>query len=128
MTTPYLQLFYPFCSADTAQRLLKKSYQHQNIELAEQKSYNNAYSFIYYIEHGLAYLQQASLTPTSIKPVLLFYGMVQLIKACLLTVDPAYPESTSVLAHGVSTRKEKNKAMNSSRRSKNPKKRTLFAL
>ncbi|QFT87081.1 hypothetical protein FIU87_00070 [Bacillus sp. THAF10] len=110
MTTPYLQLFYPFCSADTAQRLLKKSYQHQNIELAEQKSYNNAYSFIYYIEHGLAYLQQASLTPTSIKPVLLFYGMVQLIKACLLTVDPAYPESTSVLAHGVSTRKRKKQS------------------
>jgi hypothetical protein len=37
----------------------------------------------------------------------LFYGFVHLIKACLLTIDPAYPSSTSVLAHGVSTRKRK---------------------
>ena len=41
------------------------------------------------------------------KPMLLFYGMGQLFKACLLTIDPNYPESTSVLAHGVTTRKRK---------------------
>ena len=38
---------------------------------------------------------------------MLFYGFVHLIKACLLTEDPGYPENTSVLAHGVSTRKRK---------------------
>ena len=31
----------------------------------------------------------------------------QLLKACLLTLDPNYPESTSSLAHGVTTRKRK---------------------
>ncbi|MEH7537842.1 YaaC family protein, partial [Bacillus toyonensis] len=31
----------------------------------------------------------------------------QLFKACLLTIDPNYPESTTVLAHGVTTRKRK---------------------
>lgn len=41
--------------------------------------------------------------------MLLFYGMVQLIKACILTVDPNYPETTAVLAHGVSTRKRKKR-------------------
>ncbi|CAG9623539.1 YaaC family protein [Sutcliffiella rhizosphaerae] len=107
MTVPFQQLFYPFRSAETAQKLLRVSYQQHKIEAVEQQSYNNAYSFIYYIEHGLTYLQQASNTPTAIKPVLLFYGTIQLIKACLLTVDPLYPESTSVLAHGVSARKRK---------------------
>ncbi|KMJ56546.1 hypothetical protein AB685_21225 [Bacillus sp. LL01] len=110
MTAPFLHLFYPFQSVETAQKLLKISYQKQKIEQYEQKSYQNAYSFIYYVEHGLTYLHQSSNTPTSIKPVLLFYGMVQLIKACLLTVDPLYPESTSVLAHGVSTRKRKKQS------------------
>ena len=45
--------------------------------------------------------------PLIIKPILLFYGLVHLIKACILTIDPAYPETTAVLAHGVSTRKRK---------------------
>ncbi|WP_226683820.1 YaaC family protein [Sutcliffiella horikoshii] len=110
MTAPYLHLFSPFQSVETAQKLLKNCYGNQQVEHSEQKSYHNAYSFIYYVEHGLTYLQQSSNTPTSIKPVLLFYGMVQLIKACLLTVDPLYPESTSVLAHGVSTRKRKKQS------------------
>lgn len=110
MTASFSHLFYPFQSVETAQKLLKASYQKQQIEQYEQKSYHNSYSFIYYVEHGLTYLQQANSTPTSIKPVLMFYGMVQLIKACLLTVDPSYPESTSVLAHGVSTRKRKKQS------------------
>ncbi|WP_404446711.1 YaaC family protein [Sutcliffiella horikoshii] len=110
MTAPYLHLFSPFQSVETAQKLLKASYQKLQVDQFEQKSYNNAYSFIYYVEHGLTYLQQSNITPTSIKPVLMFYGMVQLIKACLLTVDPSYPESTSVLAHGASTRKRKKQS------------------
>jgi hypothetical protein len=35
--------------------------------------------------------------------------MVHLIKACLLTIRPEYPESTSLLAHGVTARKRKKK-------------------
>lgn len=33
--------------------------------------------------------------------------MSQLLKACLLTVDPDYPQTAAVLAHGVSTRTRK---------------------
>jgi hypothetical protein len=96
-----------FLSAKNVQKLLLSCYKQQNIEQAEKKSYENCYPFIYYLEHGHNYYQFAQHSPLSIKPVLLFYGMVQFLKACLLTVDPYYPESTSVLAHGVSTRKRK---------------------
>ncbi len=100
-------LFLYFFSASTSQSYLKNCYESQAIENANKKSYENSYPFIYYLEHGQLYYQQARLAPLSIKPVLLFYGYVHLIKACILTIDPNYPETTSVLAHGVSTRKRK---------------------
>ncbi len=53
------------------------------------------------------YYDQFSKAPLALKPLLLYYGYVQLLKAILLTVDPIYPQSSSVLAHGVSTRKRK---------------------
>ncbi|AGT30469.1 hypothetical protein M493_00270 [Geobacillus genomosp. 3] len=96
-----------FRSADTAQHFLQQCYRQQQRDDAVQRSYTNCYPFLYYLEHGQNFYTVAQQAPLSIKPVLLFYGMVQLLKACLLTVDPDYPESTSVLAHGVSTRKRK---------------------
>jgi hypothetical protein len=96
-----------FFSAEYCQRFLKSCYQKRNIENPEQKSYENCYAFLYYLEHGHVYYQQAGTSPLIIKPILLFYGLVHLIKACILTIDPAYPETTAVLAHGVSTRKRK---------------------
>ena len=102
--------FTAFHSASTIQSLLLKAYSRSKFADADKKSYDNCYPFIYYLEHGQNYYQLAASAPISIKPVLLFYGMVQLLKACLLTVDPQYPESTSVLAHGVSTRKRKKQS------------------
>ncbi|MDR7080653.1 hypothetical protein J2Y03_005741 [Neobacillus niacini] len=96
-----------FFSAEYCQLYLKNNYRKWNIENPEQKSYENCYAFLYYLEHGQIYYQQADNAPLILKPILLFYGLVHLIKACILTVDPAYPETTSVLAHGVSTRKRK---------------------
>ncbi|WP_431307313.1 YaaC family protein [Ferdinandcohnia quinoae] len=104
------QSFNALHAANTTQRLLYKCYKKAPIQDAEKKSYENSYPFIYYLEHGQNYYKLAENAPLSIKPVLLFYGMVQLLKACLLTVDPQYPESTSVLAHGVSTRKRKKQS------------------
>lgn len=104
------QSYTPFHSAANVQEFLFKTYNRNQIEDAEKKSYNNCYPFIYYIEHGKSYYTLSEQAPISIKPVLLFYGMTQLVKACLLTVDPQYPESTSVLAHGVSTRKRKKQS------------------
>jgi hypothetical protein len=96
-----------FFSAEHCQQYLKNNYKKYNIENPEQKSYENCYAFLYYLEHGQIYYQQAEIAPLILKPILLFYGLVHLIKACVLTVDPAYPETTTVLAHGVSTRKRK---------------------
>ncbi|WP_045519297.1 YaaC family protein [Neobacillus niacini] len=96
-----------FFSAEYCQLYLKNNYKKWNIDNPEQKSYENCYAFLYYLEHGQIYYQQAENAPLILKPILLFYGLVHLIKACILTVDPAYPETTSVLAHGVSTRKRK---------------------
>jgi len=99
--------FLHFYSANTSHSYLKDCYQSQGIESSEKKSYENSYPFIYYLEQGQLYYRQAQFAPISIQPVLLFYGYIHLIKACILTVDPNYPETTSVLAHGVSTRKRK---------------------
>ncbi|PFN74920.1 hypothetical protein COJ85_33265 [Bacillus sp. AFS076308] len=96
-----------FFSAEYCQRYLRMCYQKRNIENPEQKSYENGYAFLYYLEHGQIYYDQAEKSPLILKPILLFYGLVHLIKACILTIDPSYPETTAVLAHGVSTRKRK---------------------
>jgi hypothetical protein len=101
--------FTTFQSTAWVQKYLQNCYELQNIKSPEMKSFENCYPFIYYLEHGEKYYKLSSKSPTELKPVLLFYGMTQLIKACLLTVDPDYPESTSVLAHGASTRKRKKK-------------------
>jgi hypothetical protein len=99
--------FACFFSAEYCQAFLRKCYQKGGVENPEQKSYENGYAFLYYLEHGQIYYEQAEKSPLILKPILLFYGLVHLIKACILTIDPAYPETTAVLAHGVSTRKRK---------------------
>lgn len=99
--------FTPYYSASSTQQYLQKCYQKLSIINIDTKSYDNCYPFIYYLEHGQTYFTQAKNAPLSIQPILLFYGCLQLIKACLLTIDPNYPDSTIVLAHGATTRKRK---------------------
>jgi hypothetical protein len=96
-----------FFSAENTQVFLKNKYLKQKIENPEQKAFENCYAFIYYLEHGQVYYKQAESSPLIIKPILLFYGLVHLIKACILSINPLYPENSSVLAHGVTTRKRK---------------------
>ncbi|HHW36659.1 MAG TPA: hypothetical protein GXX18_05350 [Bacillales bacterium] len=101
--------FAIYHSSINVQRYLLHSYQNNNVDDSEKKSFENCYPFIYYLDHGKSYYELSKQAPLSIKPILLFYGMVQLLKACLLTVDPEYPESATVLAHGVTTRKRKKR-------------------
>lgn len=96
-----------FQSASFTQKFLHKRYEKHGFSSSEALSYENCYRFIYYLEHGQKYYIQTKSSPIDIQPVLLFYGMIQLIKACLITIDPYYPENSQVLAHGVSTRKRK---------------------
>jgi hypothetical protein len=101
--------FSIYHSSINVQRYLLQSYQKHGVDDSEKKSYENCYPFIYYLDHGKSYYELSNQAPLSIKPILLFYGMVQLLKASLLTVDPEYPESSTVLAHGVTTRKRKKR-------------------
>ncbi|MGA4722472.1 YaaC family protein [Fictibacillus nanhaiensis] len=103
-------LFDMFFSSQKSQHFLSKRYQQLNIDDSNGKSFDNTYGFIYYIEHGKKYYNLADQAPVELKPVLLFYGMTQLMKACILCSDPDYPDSSAVLAHGLSTRKRKKRS------------------
>lgn len=99
--------FLPYFSAEYTQKYLFEKYQKLQLIDAKQKSYENCYTFIYYLEHAKLYYEQAKIAPIVIQPNLIFYGYTHLLKACILTMDPNYPDSTTVLAHGVTTRKRK---------------------
>ncbi|QAS52852.1 YaaC family protein [Halobacillus litoralis] len=74
---------------------------------AEHHAYNNAERFVYGLTLGHDYWSTALHTPLSVKPLLFYYGLNHYLKSCLLTVDPGYPATAKVLAHGLSTRKRK---------------------
>jgi hypothetical protein len=97
--------FRTFYSANHTQRYLSEKYKH--LPEGDKLAFQNSYTLIYYLEHGKKYYDQSVVAPYELQPVLLFYGMIQLMKATILTMDPNYPETTQVLAHGVSTRKRK---------------------
>lgn len=99
-----LSLFY---SIESTQKFLEKVYKIKDIDDAKSHSFKNSERFIFFLKHAESFYKQASVSPLEIKPILLFYGMSQLLKACLITTDPSYPSHTSVLAHGVTARKRK---------------------
>ncbi|MEN2766774.1 YaaC family protein [Ornithinibacillus xuwenensis] len=102
--------FYTYLqSQQTAQKYLLNCYKRIDGVDAEVKSYENCNVFLYYLEHGRHYYEAGKQLDMVIKPVMFFYGMAHLLKASILTIRPNYPESTTVLAHGVSTRKRKKK-------------------
>lgn len=96
-----------FLSTTTTQKYLKKRYTQIGYPDCDSLSYQNCQSFIYYLEYAQTYYEQAQTASLSLRPILQFYGFIQLLKACILTVNPSYPNSSSLLAHGVSTRKRK---------------------
>lgn len=102
--------FYTYLqSQQTAQKYLYDCYQKLGHVDAAVKSYENCNQFMYYLNHGIRFYDNGRKLDTLLKPILFFYGMVHLLKANLLTLRPNYPESTVILAHGVSSRKRKKK-------------------
>ncbi|WP_373894393.1 YaaC family protein [Virgibacillus sp. CBA3643] len=93
----------------TSQTFLKNCYRDLPDTDASLKSFENSGTFMYYLDHGRIFLTEGGKVDIRLKPLLYFYGLVHLIKACLLTNRPNYPESTAVLAHGVTARKRKKK-------------------
>ncbi|MCG1027543.1 YaaC family protein [Virgibacillus halodenitrificans] len=96
-------------SQQTAQKYLHQCYQHLEDTDAQNRSYENCNTFIYYLNHGQRFYENGRKADPLLQPVLYFYGMVHLVKACLLTKRPYYPESAALLAHGVTARKRKKK-------------------
>jgi len=96
-------------SQETSQHYLKTCYEQLHIPDAATLSYQNANVFMYNLEHGNAFYTHGKKSDMLLQPILYFYGMVHLLKAALISLRPHYPESTKILAHGVSTRKRKKK-------------------
>ncbi|MED1560365.1 hypothetical protein AJ85_11005 [Alkalihalobacillus alcalophilus ATCC 27647 = CGMCC 1.3604] len=99
--------FLPYLSTDYSRKILSEHYQKAGIAYPDTRSYATCYSFISHLKHGCLYYEQAQVAPLEIKPLLLFYGFIQLMKAIILTKDDQYPSNSQVLAHGVTTRKRK---------------------
>ena len=108
MKKKYMFLTY-LQSEETSRQYLEQCYKKLDDIDAEKKSYENCRGFMYYLDHGLQMYEQGEKLSPIMQPILYFYGMVHLLKACLLTIRPEYPETTSLLAHGVTARKRKKK-------------------
>ncbi|RKQ32986.1 YaaC family protein [Oceanobacillus halophilus] len=102
--------FYTYLtSQQTAQNYLFSCYKEISEVDAASKSYENYSAFMYYLEHGKSFYEIGDTVDLFAKPVLYFYGMTHLLKGCLLSRRPNYPESTTLLSHGVTSRKRKKK-------------------
>lgn len=105
------EAFAPFDAVPFTRQFLSACYERLQVDHANMKSFRNSETFLAYLQHGRRHYEQVRTAPLELQPLLLFYGMTQLVKACLLTVDPEYPRTSSVLAHGVSTRKKKRRGL-----------------
>ncbi|GGC94768.1 hypothetical protein GCM10007216_26850 [Thalassobacillus devorans] len=94
-------------SVSNTRNYLMDCYEKQAISDAKSKAYRNSERFCYFLEHGRKFIATGKSSPVTVQPVLYFYGLGHLLKACLLVKDPDYPSSSKVLAHGLSTRKRK---------------------
>ncbi|MDF2607800.1 MAG: hypothetical protein K0S34_1996 [Bacillales bacterium] len=97
----------PFYCIHKTQKSIYDIYYKYNNSTNKSSTYARSQSFINYLDQGRNYLNHANSSNISIKPILSYYGLIQLLKACILLVDPEYPENTSVLAHGLTSRKRK---------------------
>jgi hypothetical protein len=74
---------------------------------AKSSAYRNVHAFTSYIKQGLALFQTAEKSDFWSQPLLLYYGMMSLLKAVALSKDVHYPQTTLVLQHGLTSPKRK---------------------
>ncbi|GGF17271.1 hypothetical protein GCM10010954_14910 [Halobacillus andaensis] len=86
---------------------LSYCYRHKGEDQAKLLAYQNAERFSYGLQFGEEFLLAAKETPFTVKPLLYYYSLTHYLKSCIVTVDPDYPATSKVLAHGLSTRKRK---------------------
>lgn len=91
----------------TARKFLTACYEGIELEHADRLAFQNSTRFLYFWKQARQYYRTAETAELSVRPLLLFYGSAHLLKGMLLTRDPAYPQNSRVLQHGVTTRKLK---------------------
>lgn len=104
------QRLYYYQSEPIVKEGLYANYSQQgDSSFARLHSYDNTSTFIYYLTLGLTYLTHTEKSSPMIQPLFLFYAITCFLKSLLLLQDPLYPHTTSVLQHGLTTRKQKKK-------------------
>ena len=107
---PYQEMwntFVYFESEPITKEFLEKIYIKNGYEDAFKFAFSNTSKFIYFIKQSKEYFHSAENSNILVKPLLIYYGMMNLIKAIVLTKDPDYPRNSGVLRHGITTRKLK---------------------
>lgn len=94
-------------SEPTVLQLLTKRYERRGEEKAQHLAYANATPFIFYVRQAREYFHTSRAASLTVKPLVLYYGVMSLTKAYVLSLDPHYPDRTALLRHGLSTRKRK---------------------
>jgi hypothetical protein len=91
----------------TTRRFLEEKYRGLNRETLPREAFRAAHDLIHHVKQARALYHSARVSDIAIRPLLAYYGLMNLVKAWMLSVDPEYPGTTSVLKHGLSTRKRK---------------------
>lgn len=99
---------YLYLESETAAlNILTRCYERGGEVNAERLAYQNTPPFIYHLKQAREYYRAARQAHLIVRPLLLYYGMMGLTKAYVLTLNPHYPDHTRLLRHGMSTRKRK---------------------
>jgi hypothetical protein len=91
----------------TARAFLTKTYASTGLERPERHAFQQSNRFLYTWKQARAFYHAAAANDLLIRPLLLFYGCVHLLKGVLISRDPFYPQNSRMLQHGVTTRKIK---------------------
>jgi len=100
-------LFLRLENEPAAKRFLTERYREQGVEKAERAAFLSSQPFRYYLKLGRETIHSIRTCEPLIQPLPAYYGMMHLMKALVLSRVPDYPQNTSVLRHGLSTRKRK---------------------
>ncbi|WP_018131387.1 YaaC family protein [Effusibacillus pohliae] len=107
---PYRKMwdtFVYFENEQTASRYLRDQYEKSGLPEPQRAAYQATPKLIFGIKQARQYYRAAETCDIMTKPLLLYYGMMSLARALIACRDPDYPTTTSVLKHGLSTRKLK---------------------
>lgn len=93
-----------------AKRYLEQTYAKNGIDQPRHEAFKNTDAFCAYLQQGRLFFHAVTPRTEQTAPLLLYYGLINLIKSILLACDPSYPQHTALLQHGCSTRKRKRQS------------------